>query len=155
MTAPIGPGATYTANSPNMWSTASADEALGLVYVPLGNQTPDQLGAGRSASVEKFSSSITALDLATGQVRWVRQTVHHDLWDMDVPAQPTLIDLTIAGQTVPALVGPTKQGGIMSWTAGRGRSFRSPRSPRRAARSKVRPHRRRSPSRHSASCRSR
>jgi quinoprotein glucose dehydrogenase len=111
-TTPIGPGETYTNNSPNMWSTASADEKLGLVYVPLGNQTPDQLGAGRSANVEKFSSSITALDLATGQVRWVRQTVHHDLWDMDVPAQPSLLDITTANGVIPALVGPTKQGDI-------------------------------------------
>lgn len=111
-TTPLGPGETYTHNSPNMWATASADEKLGLVYVPLGNQTPDQLGAGRSANVEKFSSSITALDLATGQVRWVRQTVHHDLWDMDVPAQPSLVDITTANGVVPALVGPTKQGDI-------------------------------------------
>lgn len=111
-TTPIGPGETYTNNSPNMWSTASADETLGLVYVPLGNQTPDQLGAGRSENVEKFSSSITALDLATGQMRWVRQTVHHDLWDMDVPSQPTLVDLTTANGVVPALVGPTKQGDV-------------------------------------------
>jgi quinoprotein glucose dehydrogenase len=111
-TTPIGPDETYTNNSPNMWSTASADEKLGLVYVPLGNQTPDQLGMGRSANVERFSSSITALDLVTGQVRWVRQTVHHDLWDMDVPAQPSLLDITTANGVVPALVGPTKQGDI-------------------------------------------
>jgi quinoprotein glucose dehydrogenase len=112
-TTPIGPDETYTANSPNMWSTASADETLGLVYLPLGNQTPDQLGMNRSANVEKFSSSIVALDLATGQLRWVRQTVHHDLWDMDVPAQPTLIDLATASSgTIPAIVGPTKQGDI-------------------------------------------
>ena len=81
--------------------------------MPLGNQMPDQLGMGRSANVEKFSSSIVALDLNTGQVRWVRQTVHHDLWDMDVPAQPMLVDITTAdGTIVPALVGPTKQGDI-------------------------------------------
>lgn len=112
VTTPLPAGQTYTHNSPNMWSTASADEKLGLLYVPLGNQTPDQLGAGRSANVEKFSSSITALDLATGQLRWVRQTVHHDLWDMDVPAQPTLVDITTAAGVVPALVGPTKQGDL-------------------------------------------
>jgi quinoprotein glucose dehydrogenase len=111
-TTPLAPGQTYTHNSPNMWSTASADEKLGLLYVPLGNKTPDQLGAGRSANDEKFSSSITALDLNTGQLRWVRQTVHHDLWDMDVPAQPTLVDITTASGVVPALVGPTKQGDL-------------------------------------------
>ncbi|RUX19473.1 glucose/quinate/shikimate family membrane-bound PQQ-dependent dehydrogenase, partial [Mesorhizobium sp. M2A.F.Ca.ET.042.01.1.1] len=112
VTTPLPAGQTYTHNSPNMWSTASADEKLGLLYVPLGNQTPDQLGMGRSANVEKFSSSITALDLNTGQLRWVRQTVHHDLWDMDVPAQPSLVDITTANGIVPALVGPTKQGDL-------------------------------------------
>jgi quinoprotein glucose dehydrogenase len=112
VTTPLPAGQTYTHNSPNMWSTASADEKLGLLYLPLGNQTPDQLGMGRSANVEKFSSSITALDINTGQLRWVRQTVHHDLWDMDVPAQPSLVDITTANGVVPALVGPTKQGDL-------------------------------------------
>lgn len=112
-TAPLPPGQTYTTNSPNSWSVFSVDETLGLVYIPLGNQVPDQLGMGRSANVEKYSSSIVALDIATGKDRWVRQTVHHDLWDMDVPAQPVLLDLTKSdGTTVPALVGPTKQGDI-------------------------------------------
>jgi len=113
VTAPLPEGQHYTTNSPNSWSVFSYDPALGLVYIPLGNQTPDQLGMGRSEHVEKYSSSIVALDIATGQVRWVRQTVHHDLWDMDVPAQPVLLDLTKAdGSVVPALVGPTKQGDI-------------------------------------------
>ncbi|NEK14463.1 glucose/quinate/shikimate family membrane-bound PQQ-dependent dehydrogenase [Rhizobium leguminosarum] len=113
VTTPITEGQTYTTNSPNSWSVFSVDEALGMVYIPLGNQVPDQIGIGRSDNVEKFSSSIVALDIATGQMRWVRQTVHHDLWDMDVPAQPALIDLTKQdGTVVPALVGPTKQGDI-------------------------------------------
>ncbi len=112
-TRPIAEGATYTTNSPNSWSVFSVDERLGLVYIPLGNQVPDQLGMGRSENVERFSSSIVALDILTGKLRWVRQTVHHDLWDMDVPAQPVLFDLTRAdGTIVPALVGPTKQGDI-------------------------------------------
>ena len=114
-TAPIDitGGATYTTNSPNSWSVFSADEDLGLVYLPLGNQSPDQLGMGRSADVERFSSSVVALDIATGQLKWVFQTVHHDLWDMDVPAQPVLLDLTEQdGSTVKALVAPTKQGDI-------------------------------------------
>lgn len=108
----LGPDEVYTPNSPNSWSVPSADPALGLVYIPLGNRTPDQLGKDRSPAVERFSSSIVALDIATGAVRWVRQTVHHDLWDMDVPAQPVLIDLTTDKGKVPALVGPTKQGDI-------------------------------------------
>ncbi|WP_421592613.1 glucose/quinate/shikimate family membrane-bound PQQ-dependent dehydrogenase [Shinella sp. M27] len=111
-TTPLPDGQVYTVNSPNSWSVFSYDEALGLVFIPLGNQVPDQLGMGRSENVEKFSSSIVALDIKTGALRWVRQTVHHDLWDMDVPAQPALIDITKDGATIPALVGPTKQGDI-------------------------------------------
>ncbi|PZU90448.1 MAG: membrane-bound PQQ-dependent dehydrogenase, glucose/quinate/shikimate family [Shinella sp.] len=112
-TQPIGPGETYTANSPNSWSVFSVDEQLGLIYIPLGNQVPDQIGIGRSENVEKYSSSIVALDIKTGADRWVRQTVHHDLWDMDVPAQPVLLDITQPdGTPVPALVGPTKQGDL-------------------------------------------
>jgi quinoprotein glucose dehydrogenase len=109
-TAPIPAGQTYIANSPNAWSILSADESLGLVYVPLGNQPPDQFGGRRSEAVERQSSAVVALDIATGEQRWVYQTVHHDLWDYDVPAQPTLIDLTRGGEVVPALVQPTKQG---------------------------------------------
>ncbi|PDT85649.1 glucose/quinate/shikimate family membrane-bound PQQ-dependent dehydrogenase [Sinorhizobium sp. BJ1] len=112
-TAPLPPGQFYTTNSPNSWSVSSVDEGLGLIYIPLGNQVPDQLGTGRSEHVEKYSSSIVALDINTGAVRWVRQTVHHDLWDMDVPAQPALLDITKQdGSVVPALVGPTKQGDV-------------------------------------------
>ncbi|MDP9045112.1 MAG: membrane-bound PQQ-dependent dehydrogenase, glucose/quinate/shikimate family [Pseudomonadota bacterium] len=111
-TEPLAPGQTYSAGAPNMWAPASADEALGLVYVPMGNKSPDQYGVGRSPEVERYSSSIVALDLKTGKVRWVRQTVHHDLWDRDVPSQPSLVTLTFGGKDVPALVGPTKQGDV-------------------------------------------
>ncbi len=109
-TAPIADGQTYTVNSPNSWSISSVDEELGMVYVPLGNQPPDQWGGNRSPAVERFSSAVVALDLGTGRLRWVYQTVHHDLWDYDVPSQPGLVDLTIGGERVPALVQPTKQG---------------------------------------------
>ncbi|PPE70670.1 membrane-bound PQQ-dependent dehydrogenase, glucose/quinate/shikimate family [Caldimonas thermodepolymerans] len=109
-TEPIAPDATYTPSSPNSWSISSVDTELGLVYVPLGNQPPDQWGGQRSEDVERYGSSVVALDLATGKVRWHFQTVHHDLWDYDVPSQPTLVDLTIDGERVPALVQPTKQG---------------------------------------------
>ncbi|MGK2953543.1 MAG: PQQ-binding-like beta-propeller repeat protein, partial [Thiobacillus sp.] len=109
VTAPLLPGQTYTAGAPNNWAPSSVDAQLGLVYIGLGNRSPDQLGAGRSAEVERFSSAVIALDVASGTLRWVFQTVHHDLWDRDVPAQPSLIDLTIEGKVVPALVMPTKQ----------------------------------------------
>lgn len=112
VTTPLSPGEHYTTGAPNNWPPASVDENLGLVYLGLGNKSPDQLGIHRSAAVERFSSSIVALDVATGQLRWVFQTVHHDLWDRDIPAQPSLVDLTINGVTVPALVQPTKQGDL-------------------------------------------
>ena len=111
-TAPIAEGDTYTENAPNSWSVSSYDPELGLVYVPFGVGSPDQYGIGRSADAEKYSTSITALDVATGKPRWTFQTVHHDLWDYDVPAQPSLINLTIDGKQVPALVQPTKQGEV-------------------------------------------
>ncbi|WP_374301688.1 membrane-bound PQQ-dependent dehydrogenase, glucose/quinate/shikimate family [Paracoccus sp. (in: a-proteobacteria)] len=106
------PNQTYTPSSPNSWAPLSADPALGLVYVPMGNRTPDQLGMFRNEAEETYSSSVVALDAATGQARWVRQFVHHDLWDMDTPAQPTLLDLDMPGGRVPALVVPTKQGDV-------------------------------------------
>lgn len=107
---PLAPGQTYSESSPNVWSIMSVDESLGLVYLPMANSAPDQWGGNRTEEVERVSSSVVALDLATGRMRWVFQTVHHDLWDYDVPSQPTLVDLTINGATVPALVQPTKQG---------------------------------------------
>lgn len=111
-TDPIEPGEVYTASSPNSWAVASADEELGLIYLPMGNRTPDQLGWYRSESDEKYASSVVALRLETGQVAWVQQFVHHDLWDMDTPAQPSLIDLDTESGLQPALVVPTKQGDV-------------------------------------------
>ncbi len=111
-TAPIPNGQTYSENAPNSWSVASYDAKLGLIYLPMGNQSPDQYGANRSPDVERFSSSVLALDANTGKVAWVYQMTHHDLWDMDVPAQPSLLDLTVDGKDVPALVAPTKQGEV-------------------------------------------
>lgn len=111
-TQPIAEDEFYTANTPNMWSIASVDEQLGMLYLPMGNQPPDQWGAKRSTYTERFSSSIVALDLESGQLNWVFQTVHHDIWDYDVPAQPSLIDLNTGEGMVPALVAPTKQGEI-------------------------------------------
>ncbi|MFK4000411.1 membrane-bound PQQ-dependent dehydrogenase, glucose/quinate/shikimate family [Psychrobacter namhaensis] len=106
------PTQVYRTSSPNSWSTASADEALGLAYFPMGNRTPDQLGSYRNAAEEKYATSVVALDLKTGEARWVQQFVHHDLWDMDTPAQPTLLDLDTADGVQPALVVPTKQGDV-------------------------------------------
>ncbi len=111
-TAPIGEGEVYATSSPNSWSTASADPALGLAYFPMGNRTPDQLGMYRTPAEEKYATSVVALSLETGQVEWVQQFIHHDLWDMDTPAQPSLLDLDTDSGVQPALVVPTKQGDV-------------------------------------------
>jgi quinoprotein glucose dehydrogenase len=111
-TTPLPAGQLYTNNSPNMWSVASVDEALGMVYLPMGNQTPDQWGGRRTPESERLSAGIVALDLETGHLRWVRQFTHHDLWDMDVGGQPSLVDLQTAQGPRPALVASTKQGSL-------------------------------------------
>ncbi|MDG5498430.1 glucose/quinate/shikimate family membrane-bound PQQ-dependent dehydrogenase [Marinobacter sp. BGYM27] len=111
-TAPIGEGETYATSSPNSWSVASADEELGLIYLPMGNRTPDQLGMYRSPAEEKYATSVVALSLETGKPAWVQQFVHHDLWDMDTPAQPSLVDIKTANGVEPGLVVPTKQGDV-------------------------------------------
>lgn len=102
---------TYTRGTPNAWSVFSADDELGLVYIPTGNATPDYYGAHRSADSERYASSVVALDAVSGAVRWSFQTTHHDIWDYDVPSQPVLVDIPDAsGATLPALVAPTKRG---------------------------------------------
>ena len=105
-------GETYTHSTPNSWTLFSADERLGLVYIPTGNASPDFWGAKRRSFDEKYASSIVALEVATGRPRWSFQTVHHDLWDYDVASQPTLIDLPSASGPRPALVQATKRGDI-------------------------------------------
>ena len=103
-------GETYTPSTPNSWAPMSADEELGLVYVPLGNPTPDFFGAHRRSFDEEHGSAVVALDADTGRLRWSFQTVHHDVWDYDVPAQPSLVDFRKDGRPVRALLMPTKQG---------------------------------------------
>ncbi len=107
-----GPGEEYTRGTPNVWSTTSADEALGLVYLPTGNATPDYYGGHRRPFDEKYSASVVALDAETGAPRWSFQTVHHDIWDYDVPAQPTLIDWQGPNGVTPGLLASTKRGQI-------------------------------------------
>ncbi len=103
---------TYTNNSPNSWMTASYDPKLGLVYLPMGVQTPDIWGGNRTPLAERYSSALVALDIDTGKRVWSYQTVHHDLWDMDLPSQPTLVDLQTATGIVPAIIQPAKTGNL-------------------------------------------
>lgn len=105
-------GEYYTRGTPNSWAPISADESLGLVYLPTGNSVPDWYGGQRRPFDDKYSSSVVAIDAETGVVRWSFQTAHHDLWDYDVASQPTLYDLPMGDRRVPALIQPTKRGEI-------------------------------------------
>ncbi len=109
-TEPIAAGGTYVRNSPNMWSMFRVDEKRGLIYLPMGNQTPDQWGGQRTPQAERFGVGVVALDAATGKLRWNYQFTHHNLWDMG--GQPTFVDLQTATGMQPALIASTKQGSI-------------------------------------------
>jgi quinate dehydrogenase (quinone) len=105
-------GQTYTRGTPNVWSTPAFDDALGLIYLPTGNATPDYWGSHRTDLADEYNSSVVALDIATGRERWHFRTVNHDVWDWDVPAQPMLIDFPTGGGTTPAVLQLTKRGQI-------------------------------------------
>ncbi|MCE0826496.1 glucose/quinate/shikimate family membrane-bound PQQ-dependent dehydrogenase [Buttiauxella sp. A2-C2_NF] len=102
----------FSLNSPNSWAPAAYDAKLDLVYLPMGVTTPDIWGGNRTPEQERFASSIVALNATTGKLVWSYQTVHHDLWDMDMPSQPTLADITVKGETVPVIYAPAKTGNI-------------------------------------------
>jgi quinoprotein glucose dehydrogenase len=91
----------------------SVDETRGLVFLPVSSTSPDFWGGLRKGDGH-YANSVTALDIATGKVVWSFQTTHHDLWDYDLPAQPTLGMVTYKGTTVPAIIQPTKQGLIFT-----------------------------------------
>jgi quinoprotein glucose dehydrogenase len=93
----------------NTWSTFSVDEALGYVYVPTTGATNDMYGGHRRGD-NLYTSSIVCLDMQTGERVWHFQTVHHDLFDYDLPAAPILIDITVDGRARQALAQVTKQG---------------------------------------------
>ena len=104
------PGETYTRETPNMWTTAAYDDELGLIYAPLGNTTPDYFGANRPAFSNEYNATLVALDVTTGRERWKFQTVHHDLWDYDLPSQPALIDVPDGkGGVIKAVLQSTKR----------------------------------------------
>ncbi|MDI6025359.1 glucose/quinate/shikimate family membrane-bound PQQ-dependent dehydrogenase [Corticibacterium sp. UT-5YL-CI-8] len=107
------PGQTYTRSTPNVWASMSYDPALNTVFMPVGSPSVDLYGATRTPLDHKYGASMLALDATTGREKWVYQTVHNDLWDFDVPMQPSFIDFPKAdGSTVPALVFGTKAGQI-------------------------------------------
>ncbi|NWG45220.1 MAG: PQQ-binding-like beta-propeller repeat protein [Alphaproteobacteria bacterium] len=91
----------------NVWSMTSCDEDLGLVYLPVTSAETSLIGVQRPGD-NLFTQSIVALEAATGERSWHFQTIHHDLWDYDLPAAPVLMDITVDGRAIPALAQVTK-----------------------------------------------
>lgn len=87
----------------NMWAfSAPIDEKNNIVFLPISSPSPNYWGGSRPGT-NLFGNSIVAVDLKTGKYKWHFQTVHHDLWDSDMPTAGTLVDVTIDGKTHPAI----------------------------------------------------
>ena len=99
----------YRRGTSNVWSIISVDEQRDLVFLPTGNTSTDFYGGLRD-NMDYYSSSVVALRGSTGELVWHFQMVHHDVWDYDTPAQPTLFEFQRGGESIPALAQPTKMG---------------------------------------------
>ena len=97
----------YTGNA-NVWSMMSGDDELGLVYLPTTTPNSDYYGGFRKGD-GLFAESIVAVNVETGQRAWHFQAVHHGVWDYDLPAAPTLLDITVDGRRIKALAQVSKQ----------------------------------------------
>ncbi|WP_309085627.1 pyrroloquinoline quinone-dependent dehydrogenase [Chelativorans sp.] len=93
----------------NVWASMSIDPDRNILYLPISSPSPNFYGGNRLDPIP-LATSVTALDTETGNVIWSRQLVHHDLWDLDTNAPPTLVDIDKDGQVIPALVQTSKQG---------------------------------------------
>ena len=96
------------------WSIYSADEELGLLYIPLNTVAPDYWG-GQRLGDNLFSETLLCLDIETGQRMWHFQAAHHGLWDYDLPAAPNLLDITVDGREIKAVAQVTKQGFVFTF----------------------------------------
>lgn len=97
------------AGAANVWAPMSTDDGLGLVFLPTSSPSPDFWGGKRPGN-NKYADSVVALRAETGERVWSFQTVHHDVWDYDLPAQPTLARIETGQGPRDAVIQPTKQG---------------------------------------------
>ena len=98
----------YSGNT-NAWTIMSADDELGIVYLPIGTPTNDWYGGLRQGD-NLFAESLVAVDINDGELLWHFQMVHHGVWDYDLPAAPTLIDINVDGRSIKAVAQISKQG---------------------------------------------
>ena len=99
--------AEYTGNA-GVWGPFSVDEELGYVYLNIESATNDVYGGARPGA-NLYSDSLVCVDIRNGKMIWYFQLVHHDIWDYDMPPHPILLDLTVDGRPVKAVVQVTKQ----------------------------------------------
>lgn len=93
----------------NVWAGFSVDTERNLLFMPVSSPSPNYWGGNRTEKIP-LATSTTAVDLDTGKVVWSRQWVHHDIWDYDINSAPTLMDISVDGKTIPALMQATKMG---------------------------------------------
>ena len=103
----------YTGNV-SAWAPLSADSDLGLVYIPTDTPTNDYYGGDRPGG-NLFGTSLIAIDAKTGKRAWHFQMVHHDVWNLDNPNAPKLMDVTVDGKEIPAVIESTKQGWVYAF----------------------------------------
>jgi glucose dehydrogenase len=98
-----------TTGGVNVWGHITVDTTLGMAYVPTAPPSPDYVGVNRPGDT-LYGTSLVALDANTGKLKWYQQLVHHDLWDFDSAAAPTLVDVVQKGVKIPAVVHMGKMG---------------------------------------------
>ena len=101
--------ALQTGGGVHNWSELTIDERRGIAYIPFGTARYDFYGGNRHGA-NLFGNSLVALDARTGKRLWHFQTVHHDLWDYDLPAAPKLLTVRHDGRNVDIVAQPSKQG---------------------------------------------
>ncbi|MEQ1755776.1 MAG: pyrroloquinoline quinone-dependent dehydrogenase [Micropepsaceae bacterium] len=106
---PTWGGGNRTVGHANVWAPMSVDTKRGLVFLPTSSPSPDFFGGLRPGNNE-HANSVVALKADTGELVWAFQTVHHDVWDYDNPAQPTLVTLNLDTGPRDVVIQPTKQG---------------------------------------------
>jgi quinoprotein glucose dehydrogenase len=105
----LPPDADKSTGTANVWASMSIDPAHNILYLPISSPSPNFYGGNRKEDLP-LATSVTALDADTGKLLWSRKIVHHDIWDYDTNAAPTLVDLHKDGRTIPALVQTSKMG---------------------------------------------
>jgi len=104
-----GPDGWKDRAGPSSWGAMTIDTERGLVFIPMGNPADSFYGGDRKG-MNLYANSVVALDAPTGKLRWYFQTVHHDLFDFDMAAPPSLIEATVNGRRVPAVAEFSKNG---------------------------------------------